>query len=120
LLVWEVEYTDEFEVWWNMLSPAEQDSVRFSVELLVARGPNLGRPHVDTVKASKHTHMKELRSQHQGRPLRTFFAFDPRRMAILLIGGDKTGNNRFYEEMVPLADQLYDAYMQQLKDEGLI
>ncbi len=64
--------------------------------------------------------MKELRTQYRGRPLRTFFAFDPRRSAILLIGGDKTGKNRFYEEMLPIADRLYDEYLQELKNEGLI
>lgn len=64
--------------------------------------------------------MKELRTQSQGRPLRTLFAFDPRRNAILLIGGDKTGENRFYEKMIPLADRLYDKHLKELKDEGLI
>jgi hypothetical protein len=55
--------------------------------------------------------MRELRSQYAGRPLRTFFVFDPRRVAILLIGGDKTGNDRFYNEFVPLADKIYDRYL---------
>ena len=64
--------------------------------------------------------MKELRTQHQGRPLRTFFAFDPRRKAILLIGGDKTGDKQFYERMIPEADSLYDEHLAELKREGLI
>ncbi len=64
--------------------------------------------------------MKELRTQCRGRPLRTFFAFDPRRTAILLIGGDKTGDDRFYERMIPLAEQLYDNYLEELRREGLI
>lgn len=64
--------------------------------------------------------MKELRSQHQGRPLRTLFAFDPRRRAILLIGGDKTGDDRFYMRMIPLADDLYDEHLETLRKEGLI
>jgi hypothetical protein len=64
--------------------------------------------------------MKELRSQCHGRPLRTFFALDPRRWAILLIGGDKTGDDRFYERMIPLADALYDAHLQELRNEELI
>ena len=118
--VWDVEYTDGFGAWWESLAEVEQDCVRFSVELLMNNGPNLGRPHVDTVKGSKHGNMKELRSQCQGRPLRTFFAFDPRRSAILLIGGEKTGAKRFYEEMIPLADTLYDEHLQGLRDEGLI
>ena len=119
-MAWGVEYTEEFESWWASLSEEEQDSVRFGVELLTINGPNLGRPHVDTVAGSKHANLKELRTQHRGRPLRTFFAFDPRRTAILLVGGDKTGNKRFYTEWIPLADRLYDEHLQQLKDEGLI
>ncbi len=62
--------------------------------------------------------MKELRTQHQGRPVRTLFAFDPRRTAILLIGGDKTGDDRFYKRLVPLADDLYDIHLSELKQEG--
>lgn len=117
---WEVEFTDEFGVWWEALSEVEQDCVRFGVELVKSNGPNLGRPHVDAARGSRHSNMKELRTQCQGRPLRTFFAFDPRRSAILLIGGDKTGKQRFYDEMVPLADRLYDEHLQELKDEGLV
>ncbi len=64
--------------------------------------------------------MKELRTQHQGQPLRTFFAFDPRRNAILLIGGDKTGDKRFYQRMIPEADRLYDEHLEALRKEGLI
>jgi hypothetical protein len=117
--MWEVEFTDEFEIWWNSLSESEQDSLRASVELLAALGPQLGRPHVDAIQGSKHSNMKELRTQHAGRPLRTFFAFDPRRTAILLIGGDKTGDNRFYDRMVPKADLLFDTYLDELREEGL-
>lgn len=64
--------------------------------------------------------MRELRVQSGGRPIRIFYAFDPRRQAILLIGGDKTGDNRFYERMVPIADDLYDVYLDEIRGEGLI
>jgi hypothetical protein len=64
--------------------------------------------------------MRELRIQHAGRPYRVLYAFDPRRCAILLLGGDKTGDDRWYERHVPVADQLYDVYLQELKDEGFI
>jgi hypothetical protein len=64
--------------------------------------------------------MRELRVQSRGNPFRIFYAFDPRRTAILLIGGDKTGKDRFYEEYVALADVLYDTYLEELKAEGLI
>ncbi|MFA7235832.1 MAG: type II toxin-antitoxin system RelE/ParE family toxin [Phycisphaeraceae bacterium] len=117
---WQVEFTDEFARWWDDLTEAEQESVAASVQLLQRLGPGLPRPHCDTVKGSKHPNMKELRTQCQGRPLRTFFAFDPRRCAILLIGGDKTGKDRFYEQMLPLADRLYGEHLRQLAKEGLI
>ena len=117
---WNVEYTDEFRAWWDDLDEAEQDAVRTSVGLLIERGPNLGRPHADSIKASKHSNMKELRTQHSGRPYRTFFAFDPRRTAILLIAGDKTGDDRFYNRMIPKADSLFDEYLKEIKREGLI
>ena len=68
----------------------------------------------------EHSHMRELRVQHGGRPYRVLYAFDPRRMAILLIGGDKTGNDRWYEENVPRADDIYEAYLLELGREGLI
>jgi hypothetical protein len=117
---WEVEFTDEFGLWWDSLSEAQQDAVAVGVKVLQMRGPNLSRPYADTVKGSRHANMKELRTQCGGAPLRTFFAFDPRRCAILLIGGDKTGRKRFYDEMIPLADRLYDEHLKALAEEGLI
>lgn len=89
---WDVEYTDEFGVWWADLSEAEQESLAASVHLLEERDPMLGFPHSSGISGSKHSHMRELRTQHEERPFRTLYAFDPRRSAILLIGGDKTGN----------------------------
>jgi len=118
--MWEVEFTDEFGAWWDSLNEDEQESVAASVELLRQLGPQLPRPHVDTLAGSMHSNMKELRTQHRGRPLRTLFAFDPRRCAILLIGGDKSGDIRFYERMIPIADRLYDEHLETLRKEGLI
>ena len=105
---WDVEYTDEFGDWWAGLSEKEQESVAASVRLLEERGPVLGFPHSSAINGSRHGHMRELRTQHEGRPFRTLYAFDPRRAAILLIGGDKTGQDRWYDVHVPLADRLYD------------
>jgi hypothetical protein len=118
--MWEVEFTDEFGVWWDRLEEDEQESIAVGVELLRQLGPHLGRPYVDAIRGSRHFNMKELRTQHHGRPLRTLFAFDPRRCAILLIGGDKTGDDRFYDRVVPLADRLLDAHLETLGKEGLI
>lgn len=117
---WEVEHTDEFEEWWNGLTEDQQVSLAASVGLLEERGPNLGFPHSSGVNSSRYGHMRELRTQHDGSPLRTLYAFDPRRTAILLIGGDKTGDGRWYETNVPKADKLYDDHLDQLRKEGLI
>lgn len=84
--------------------------------VLAAIGPSLGRPRVDTVEGSKHPNIKELRIQSQGKPIRIFFAFDPVRNAVLLVGGDKSGKKRFYKEMTPQADQIYDRHLEELED----
>ena len=117
---WDVEYTDEFGDWWGTLSEAEQESLAASVRLLEERGPNLGFPHSSGINGSRHSHMRELRTQHEGRPYRTLYTFDPRRSAILLIGGDQTGDERWYDVHVPVADRLYDEHLEQLRKEGLI
>jgi hypothetical protein len=117
---WVVEHTDEFEGWWNGLDEGEQESVAAYVELLERRGPRLSHPHSSGIMESRHRHMRELRVQHEGRPYRVLYAFDPRRVAILLIGGDKTGNDRWYEEFVPEADDLYDVHLLELRREGVI
>ncbi len=115
---WDVEYTDEFGAWWDSLSDEEQEDVNASVILLQRQGPTLRFPHTSSVTSSKHSHMRELRVQHGGRPYRVLYAFDPQRTAILLIGGDKTGNDRWYDVYIPLADRLYDEHLEQLRKEG--
>ncbi len=117
---WEVEKTDQFEEWWDELTENQQESISAIVDILMEQGPNLPFPYSSDVTTSRHGNMRELRVQSGGRPIRTFYAFDPRRTAILLIGGEKTGNDRFYEEFVPVADRLYDVYLDELRMEGLI
>ena len=117
---WEVEYTDEFGEWWNRLDETEQDSIDVSVQLLETRGPQLPFPHSSGIGGSRHNHMRELRVQHRGEPYRILYAFDPRRVAILLIGGNKGGDDRWYEQHVPIADALYDDHLEELGREGLI
>ena len=113
-LSWEVEFSEEFGDWWDSLTAAEQESVDFSVRLLQASGPVLKMPHSSSVETSRHSYMRELRIQHSGRPYRVLYAFDPRRAAILLLGGDKTGNDRWYEQTVPVADAIYDRHLLEL------
>lgn len=117
---WEVEYTDEFGKWWETLTDEEQESLAASVALLEERGPKLPFPYSSGINGSQHSHMRELRTQHEGRPYRTLYAFDPRRCAILLIGGDKTGDDQWYEVYIPVADRLYDEHLKELRKEGLI
>ena len=114
---WEVEFSDEFGDWWYGLTAAEQKSVDFSVGLLTQAGPTWKMPHSSGIETSRHTHMRELRIQHEGRPYRVLYAFDPRRAAILPIGGDKKGNNRWYEEYVPRGDDIYDQHLKELETE---
>lgn len=116
---WNVEFTDAFEDWWNGLSEDEQEDVNAKVILLQRFGPALRRPHSDVITSSRHPNMKELIIQHAGRPYRVLYAFDPRRSAILLIGGDKTGDDRWYERFVPIAERLYDEHLAALRKEGL-
>jgi len=118
--VWEVEVTDQFIEWWNALGGEQQESVTDRVELLAERGPGLGRPVVDRVHSSRHHNMKELRAAKDG-ALRILLMFDPRRQVILLLGGDKTGRwDEWYEWAVPMADELYEIYLAELREEGLI
>ena len=117
---WEVEYTDEFSQWWETLNEGEQDAIDVVVRLLEARGPQLGYPYSTDLVSSRHGHMRELRVQHSGEPYRILYAFDPRRTAILLIGERKSGDGRWYDEFVPIADRLYDEHLEELRWEGLI
>ena len=118
-MAWEVEFTDEFGQWWASLSEGQQDDVAYSVSLLSELGPTLGFPHSSKVTTSRHAGMRELRTQSGGRPLRTLYIFDPSRTAILLIGGDKTGNDRWYEQFVPVADRIYQQYLDELRKQHM-
>ena len=114
---WEIELTDEAVGWYEALSTKDQRSIAAAIDLLAEHGPGLGRPAVDSVKGSRHAGMKELRSF--GGHLRALFVFDPRRTAIVLLGGDKTHDWRgWYRRNVPRADDLYDAYLRELAEEG--
>jgi hypothetical protein len=117
-MAWEVEYTDEFGEWWERLTEQEQGDVAAYVGELERRGPMLPFPYSSGVKGSKHGEMRELRVQSGGKPIRIFYAFDPRRMAMLLIGGKKAGIKRFYEQFIPIADRLYDEHLAELREES--
>jgi len=117
-MAYEVEFTDEFGAWFERdLDAAEQKSVARVVDMLEQAGPNLPFPLSSGISGSRYTHMRELRIQHEGRPYRVLYAFDPRRAAMLLLGGDKTGDDRWYEKMVPKADVLYKRHLRQIAKE---
>ena len=113
---WEVEVTDEFKAWWDGLNEAAQVSVERAVLVLQERGPYLEFPYSSKIIRSRHPGMRELRVQHRGHAVRVLYVFDPRRAAILLLGGDKTGDDRWYERNVPLADRVYDEYLKEIKE----
>lgn len=119
-MAWEVEYTDEFETWWITLSEDVQDSIDVVVGLLENKGPKLPFPYSSGIQQSKHSHLRELRIQYRGEPYRILYAFDPRRVAILLLGGNKGGDDRWYVESIPKADKLYDDHLKELEQDGLL
>jgi hypothetical protein len=117
-MVYEVEFTEEFRAWFEQdLNASEQISVGRVVDMLEQTGPTLVFPFSSGITGSSFSHMRELRIQHEGRPYRVLYAFDPRRAALLLLGGDKTGDNRWYERMVPKADALYERHLRQIAKE---
>lgn len=115
--MWQVVFSDEFEQWFLALQEDEQDSVLHTLNLLKQLGPQLGRPHADVIHGSSISNLKELRIQHRGRPYRAFFVFDPLRQAVVLCAGDKTGNEkRFYKEIIPQAEVIYQRYLEEINE----
>jgi hypothetical protein len=110
--------TETFDTWVHALTLAERISVRSIIDLLEDKGVTLGYPYSSAVFGSRHGHMRELRIQHKGRPIRVLYAFDPKRSAVLLLGGHKGGDDLWYERNIPLADKLYDQHMTNLKRQG--
>lgn len=106
----EVLVTDEFVGWFETLDDADGRAVKRCVDLLEQRGVALGHPHASAINGSRYA-LRELRIQSGGRPLRVLYAFDPRRNAVLILGGDKTGDGRFYERMVPRAENIWAQYL---------
>ena len=123
---WEIEATDEFIAWSDGLERSDiqaRDALDARIDMLAERGPMMRRPYVGEIVTSRHHNMKELRISASSMELRVLFCFDPRRTAILLLGGDKSEGsawNAWYEKAVPEADGLYDIYLAELKKEGLL
>lgn len=111
--MWKVIFSPYFSEWFASLDIDEQDSIYHALKLVEMLGPQLGRPNADTLHGSELSNLKELRIQHNGKPYRAFYAFDPIRQAVMLCGGDKTGDKRFYKKMIPLAEQIFAEYLQE-------
>jgi hypothetical protein len=111
----EIEATEEFEAWFLALAEKEAGAVARVVGLLEEKGVALGFPYSSDVKGSNV--LRELRVQSAGHPLRIFYAFDPHRRAVLLCGGDKTGDDRFYETFIPRAERMWTEYLADLEKE---
>jgi hypothetical protein len=114
-MTWNVEHTDEFGEWWQGLTDDVQESVDAIVLLLRQLGPQLPFPYSSKISSSSVTHLRELRIQHRGNPYRILYAFDPRRAAILLIGGNKKGDDRWYETFIPIAERLYTDHLKTMR-----
>lgn len=110
---WQVDLTEQAKAFVRDLEEDDKVRVVAAMKVLGEQGPDLGRPLVDGIKTSRHKNMKELRISSGQKKFRVLFAFDEKRHAILLVGGDKIahGVQKFYEDMVPVADQLFDDHV---------
>lgn len=114
---WKVIFHKQFLAEFSELSPEVQDKLIAHARLLEQYGANLSRPYVDTLKGSKYSNMKELRFNTSDAVWRVAFAFDPKRQAVLLVAGDKSGINqkRFYRKLISLADKRFKNYLEEQK-----
>ena len=111
--MWTIRQHPEVTAWLEALTGPDADYVTAVLDMVVESGPGLGRPIVDSIKGSRHHNMKELRA----RTVRILFVFDPHRQAVLLVAGDKRGEwTRWYRTAVPLADDRYDEWLDQLEE----
>jgi hypothetical protein len=115
---WRIVFDPDFRIWFYQQGQGFQDETFAVLTVLAESGPKLGRPRVDTLENSTFKNMKELRVQYQGEPWRILFAFDPKRQAVLLVGGNKVGNKRWYKENIPIADKRYQKYLEILEEEN--
>jgi hypothetical protein len=106
----EIITTDEFAEWYGTLAQKDVLAVGRIVDLLALEGTSLGFPYSSAIKGSEDA-LRELRIRSSGHPLRVFYAFDRRRDAVLILGGDKTGDGKFYERMIPVCHRIWTEYL---------
>ena len=112
---WEVLSDEAFALWFEKQPAGLQDTILAHRNLLECYGPSLSRPRVDSIKGSKFPNMKELRIQWRGEPWRILFAFDPKRRSILLVGGSKQGDKRWYDKNIPIADARFEKHLKSME-----
>ncbi|HBV6392382.1 TPA: type II toxin-antitoxin system RelE/ParE family toxin [Klebsiella aerogenes] len=113
--MWTVLFSQRFDDWLSEQDAALQEKVLADLLKLKVYGPELSRPYADTIKGSRYKNMKELRVQFSGNPIRAFYAFDPIRRAIVLCAGDKSNDKRFYEKLVRIAEDEFEAHLKALE-----
>lgn len=116
--MWEIKPTPEFDEWWATLDERTKAAARAKLKLTGQFGPLLPRPYADTLHGSRYPNLKELRFEFRDHPYRIFYAFDPQRTAMLLIGGSKAGDNRSYERAVAKAEGIHDRHLSRTKNSG--
>ncbi|WP_298820416.1 type II toxin-antitoxin system RelE/ParE family toxin [uncultured Roseibium sp.] len=117
-MTWKVQFHKDFAKEFSDLDAEVKTELRALVEVLKIHGPSYGRPRVDTLNDSKHANMKEIRFDAADGVWRVAFAFDPKRNAILLVAGDKSGvrTTRFYKKIIKLADKRFDSHLSELNE----
>jgi hypothetical protein len=113
---WTIVFHPDFRDWFYTLEEEVQDSILATLGLLKLERPLLGRPYVDTLASSRYPNLKELRVQHRGEPWRILFAFAPFRQAIVLVGGNKTGDKKWYEKNIPIAEMRFSQHLKLLEE----
>lgn len=114
-MTWEIIYHTEFNAWFEEQCESLQDEMLKVIGLLEREGPRLARPRADHIKGSSIKNLKELRIQWSGDPYRILFVFDPKRNAVLLLGGNKAGDKNWYERNIPIAEQRFQEYLKMLQ-----
>lgn len=115
--MWTILFRQRFLLWFRQQPEDLREAIYASLNLLKDYGPRLARPYADTLEGTHLPNLKELRTQYKGKPIRTFFAFDPIRRAIVLCAGDKSGDKRFYEKLIPVAEKEFKNHIQEMENE---
>ena len=116
-MAYTVNASAEFGEWFRSQEKPLRRTVAAHIGLLEEHGPQLRRPYADTLEGSKLSNLKELRVQHRGEPYRILYAFDQKRQALLLIGGNKAGDKRWYKRMIPLAEAIFERHLRNSEKE---